>query len=91
MHKSDSQFSWVAKLPEFFAKNALEVVVLETIPYRNAYRLLWGQSMLLGIEDMSAQGNDEQARQKAKGWIGMLGDEMAQGVMMEHPSICVVG
>ena len=47
--------------------------------------------MLLGIEDMSAQGNDEQARQKAKGWIGMLGDEMAQGVMMEHPSICVVG
>ena len=46
--------------------------------------------MLVGIEDMSTKGSDEKAKQ-AQGWIGALSEELAQGVLMEHPSICVVG
>ncbi|KAL9084324.1 MAG: hypothetical protein Q9159_005283 [Coniocarpon cinnabarinum] len=86
----DLPADWVGKLPDTFAKNGFEVVASDRVSLRDPYRMPWAQSALVGIEETSAKGGEEEAKQ-AQGLIDSLLKEIAQGAVMEAPCICVVG
>ena len=65
----------------------------DRIKLKDIYRLMWGQSILAGVEDLAADASVVGAHEaeKARVWIDGLRAEFAQGVYLNTSWICVVG
>lgn len=59
---------WIDELPDTFKENGLSIVAEEYIPMRDAYRAIWGQSVLALVEETTIGGmKKKQATEKRNG------------------------
>ena len=85
--------SWVQRLASSFEKHGLDVVADDRIELKDIYRLMWGQSILAGVEDLAADASviGDQEAENARVWIDRLRAEFAQGVYLDTSWVCALG